>query len=458
MRSFGSIPFQSPSGQAPQSMAEQCPGPYLEILRGRTDFPLRPLELERFLIGAGSQCTLQLGGEGMPILHSLITRTAGGYQIEALASFPMLRINGQPARSGALTDGDLVMIGAFEFGIRLPALSTANAEPSNQLLDVEAILREADREARSIPDMSVEELLAGLEDFTQQFDARDRGTQPHVEGPPMPRVVQRRGHAVNPVAEEGYGRHTRQPPALPEDQIRMQVPDDRLLDLRQPGTDQLVFPEKRQGRRIVAKKQDTLLRFQIRKRLVNFRQMCRPQFFPPGSFVRQRITLVNRQRDQRRGHTEQDVISPRHAPKRVQAQSVHGARPARQPHAATLAEEPDFAQFVVANGGVKVRAEFIPQFDKALLCARERGVIAHTHKRGVAGEIAVGDYTVGRFGMAEKAVKLAVVREGIAHPDVAVILFCQQAEPRSGNGAPLKVSAGLLRRAGVMNVADNENG
>ena len=173
MRSFGSIPFQSPSGQAPQSMAEQCPGPYLEILRGRTDFPLRPLELERFLIGAGSQCTLQLGGEGMPILHSLITRTAGGYQIEALASFPMLRINGQPARSGALTDGDLVMIGAFEFGIRLPALSTANAEPSNQLLDVEAILREADREARSIPDMSVEELLAGLEDFTQQFDARD---------------------------------------------------------------------------------------------------------------------------------------------------------------------------------------------------------------------------------------------------------------------------------------------
>src|SRR5690349_7584916 len=43
---------------------------FIEIHRGRTEFPSRPIGLQQFLIGAGVECDLRLGGTQMPAVHS----------------------------------------------------------------------------------------------------------------------------------------------------------------------------------------------------------------------------------------------------------------------------------------------------------------------------------------------------------------------------------------------------
>src|SRR5688500_1252666 len=45
---------------------------WLEVRRGRTRAPRRAVRRQRFLIGAGSNCQLQLGGSDIPILHSIL--------------------------------------------------------------------------------------------------------------------------------------------------------------------------------------------------------------------------------------------------------------------------------------------------------------------------------------------------------------------------------------------------
>src|SRR5207244_2475328 len=67
----------------------------------------------------------------------------------------------------------------------------------------------------------------------QQLNPGERRTQAQVKRLPMPRPPQRRAHAPGRVAEETDGRQAGEPAAFPEDQTRMQMPDDRLLELRQ---------------------------------------------------------------------------------------------------------------------------------------------------------------------------------------------------------------------------------
>jgi hypothetical protein len=92
-------------------------GAWVEILRGRTRFPRRPVRGDRFLIGGGSQCDLQLGGDDVPMLHSLIVVEGAEATIEAVSPTPVLLLNGEPARTATLRHGDRVEVGkvAFQF-------------------------------------------------------------------------------------------------------------------------------------------------------------------------------------------------------------------------------------------------------------------------------------------------------------------------------------------------------
>lgn len=89
-------------------------GYMLVIERGRSRFPHRPIWGERFLIGAGSNCQLQLGGD-VPILHSIILQQADGLWIDSVVLEPALLINGKRVREGELHRGDLIEIGTFQF-------------------------------------------------------------------------------------------------------------------------------------------------------------------------------------------------------------------------------------------------------------------------------------------------------------------------------------------------------
>ncbi len=101
----------------------------LVIERGRSRYPLRPLNEERFLIGAGSNCHLQLGGS-MPILHSIIVRQSDHLWIDALVQDPPLLVNGQQVREGELKRGDVIEIGTFVFSVARADLPVASSSPA----------------------------------------------------------------------------------------------------------------------------------------------------------------------------------------------------------------------------------------------------------------------------------------------------------------------------------------
>ena len=93
----------------------------LEITRGRTRFPLRPVAGERFLIGAAVTCDLRLGGPLMPALHSIIHTADGCSELDAISAVPALKINGKMVDHALLNDGDRIEIGDVELTARLVA-------------------------------------------------------------------------------------------------------------------------------------------------------------------------------------------------------------------------------------------------------------------------------------------------------------------------------------------------
>jgi hypothetical protein len=134
-------------------------GPTIEVLGGRTRFPRRPIVDGRMLIGAGSNCHLQLGG-GIPMAHSVIAVKDGSATIEALAAEPWLLVNGSRVRSGMLANGDRIQIGPFLMSIHLPV-----ADALLNSIDVPAVLdaeRQAEASITSSPDLSAEELVDRL--------------------------------------------------------------------------------------------------------------------------------------------------------------------------------------------------------------------------------------------------------------------------------------------------------
>lgn len=104
-----------PPTAEPTLPMERAPRMILEICRGRTRFPQRPISGPRYFIGSGPSCDLRLGGPDFPALHSLIQTRENGVWFETLADTPAVRINGEVTHGEWLRDGDRIEIGAFQF-------------------------------------------------------------------------------------------------------------------------------------------------------------------------------------------------------------------------------------------------------------------------------------------------------------------------------------------------------
>lgn len=146
-------------------------GMWLKIRKGRTGFPLRPISGDRFLIGAGSHCHLQLGGDTMPMLHSLLVIDGKRAYLEAIVPEPALQVNGQTRRAVELVDEDHVTIGEFEFVFhRLvssePAAGTVEALPSVEQTTYNNLMQ-----------MSVPQLVARIEDEIRDIHAFEAGRE-----------------------------------------------------------------------------------------------------------------------------------------------------------------------------------------------------------------------------------------------------------------------------------------
>lgn len=139
------------------------PGMWLEIRRGKTNFPLRPISGDRFLIGAGSHCHLQLGGEHVPMLHSLLVIQGHTASLEAVVPEPPLLVNGEVCRQVELSDEDTVTIGEFEFVFHRLLSNEPESQVSAQELSVPF-------EAEQLAQLSATELVALLEDEATTID------------------------------------------------------------------------------------------------------------------------------------------------------------------------------------------------------------------------------------------------------------------------------------------------
>jgi hypothetical protein len=146
--------------------------PALEICRGRTQHPIRPIQTHRFLIGSSSRCDLQLGGAEMPALQSVIVTDGPDVWLEALAPAPAIEVNGRPTTSIRLAHGDRIRIGAFEFVARVPEVPAPSTAPADGNADLEV---PADEPAPT--ELSAAELVERIEAATQlvnEFEERQR--------------------------------------------------------------------------------------------------------------------------------------------------------------------------------------------------------------------------------------------------------------------------------------------
>jgi hypothetical protein len=127
---------------------------WIEIERGRTQFPRRPFRGERLLIGAGSNCDIQLGGPGIPILHSLIHRDGSNLRVEAFVDSPRLLVAGRPVREAVVTDGDRIELGRFAFRVQVNAAAAAWQNDLLAPIDVAALVALEEHAHKALPAVS----------------------------------------------------------------------------------------------------------------------------------------------------------------------------------------------------------------------------------------------------------------------------------------------------------------
>lgn len=166
-------------------VVESSPQYSLEITKGKTKFPVRPLQGARLTIGAGSCCGLQFSGAEMPILHTVVHHESGEFTIEAIAPQPTLLLNGIPVQTSVVSDGDVITIGAIEFVFRLSspqtATSTSTARLSGSPLETSAPITPDKKRDHSmtnettLKNLSASELIDQIEqDFQliEQYESR----------------------------------------------------------------------------------------------------------------------------------------------------------------------------------------------------------------------------------------------------------------------------------------------
>ena len=91
----------------------------LEIMSGKTKFPNRPMPRGRLPIGASNKCWLQLGGPGIPEIHSWMEVGRKEIALYVFEEEPAIQVNGSKVQFALLKGGEALQIGPFEFQIHV---------------------------------------------------------------------------------------------------------------------------------------------------------------------------------------------------------------------------------------------------------------------------------------------------------------------------------------------------
>jgi len=98
---------------------------------------------DQFMIGAGRNCDLHLGGDDMPTLHSILSVSEEGVRIEAVALRPPLIVNNETRQEASLNDGDHVQIGGIEFVAHKAPNSVTGLVSAAQTSSTDVMVRES---------------------------------------------------------------------------------------------------------------------------------------------------------------------------------------------------------------------------------------------------------------------------------------------------------------------------
>lgn len=204
---------------------------YLEVCRGRTQFPRRPVFSEQCLIGCGQECDLRLGGDDMPLLHSQIVSDDDGLWLEAIASAPTLQVNGSSENYVALCDGDRIDIGPFSFLVHVPVRTASHAH--EEFWDIQD-----DHDPLNLDAMSAADLVAYIECEQESVDRyegrRELGAKALLQmaGNRVPTVHKHKSQPVR--LHESFNATHPEPQSLPLNastgDSSTADPSDQLLD------------------------------------------------------------------------------------------------------------------------------------------------------------------------------------------------------------------------------------
>lgn len=141
----------------------------LEVTRGHTMYPHRPVAGPRFLIGSGVGCHLRLGGPDLPTLHSLIVIDSAEVTLESIALEPPLIVNGRRVTSASLSHGDRIEVGPFQLTARM--IPPHAALPAEIKLPASAFV-EDERLPADLSALELVERLDGELQMVEDFDTR----------------------------------------------------------------------------------------------------------------------------------------------------------------------------------------------------------------------------------------------------------------------------------------------
>ncbi|MCG6157841.1 FHA domain-containing protein [Rubinisphaera margarita] len=152
--------------------------PVLRIVRGKTQFPVRALDVEQYLIGAGSTCHLQLSAGEIPMMFGMITPEADGHLIEAMHPEPTLLVNGGATRKAVLRPGDQFQIGTYRFEYLMAEVehelrATDSISPRSERTKLDQSVVPNQLESKKLQELTAAQLVDKIEQELKLLDELD---------------------------------------------------------------------------------------------------------------------------------------------------------------------------------------------------------------------------------------------------------------------------------------------
>lgn len=218
----------------------------LEVIHGKTNHPRRPLPPGRLSIGSGRKCWLQLGGAGVPDIHSWLEVGDKEVELYVFEDEPRVQVDGQPVRFALLRGGESLLIGPYEFLIHAEPKPSSREHFGAPHLSPDQIAGiQAERE-QQLTEISAAELVDRLDEEMKFVDQHEYGVRSGwknllnaVRNAPE---EQQRPAEQNPVATESA-----ESTALAEDFERLVAHVEQLTRSLQERTERLSAREAGYG-------------------------------------------------------------------------------------------------------------------------------------------------------------------------------------------------------------------